>query len=480
MATKSTSRFVCQSCGEDFLRWEGQCRSCGTWNSLVETVVRDAHARDRDAARAVAVGPGAARSPSATSARPTSRGWPPASASSTGSWAAGSCPGRWSSSAASRASASRRSSSRSRPAWRRPSCTRPARSRPPRSACAPRRLGLLEGDPGAARPGPRRARHRRDRRGRPAAAPGRWSSSTSIQTATVDELDGAAGSVGQVRESTRPADGLRQGRGHRRRPRRARHQGRRRSPVPRPSSTSSTRSSRSRASATRRCGWCARPRTASARPRRSACSRWPAHGLLEVTDPARAFLADHPERRRAASSRPRLEGSRPLLVEVQALVAPGRLRHARRARPAGSTRTGSALLVAVLGRRAGIGLGSHDVYANLAGGLSVAEPGLDLPVALALASSLRDRPIAPGHRGHRRGRAARRAARGQRPRAPPARGGPARASAARSCRRPGGASATPAIAGLRVRRGRHPPRGRPGRRGGGPIGAWRGPPAMLG
>ena len=49
--------------------------------------------------------------------------------------------------------------------------------------------------------------------------------------------------------------------------------------------------------------------------------------------------------------------------------------------------------MAVLGRRAGIGLAGHDVYANLAGGLSVAEPGLDLPVALALASSLRDRPV---------------------------------------------------------------------------------------
>jgi DNA repair protein RadA/Sms len=55
-----------------------------------------------------------------------------------------------------------------------------------------------------------------------------------------------------------------------------------------------------------------------------------------------------------------------------------------------------ALLVAVLARRAGIGLASHDIYVNLAGGLSVDEPGLDLPLALALASSLRDRPIRPG------------------------------------------------------------------------------------
>jgi DNA repair protein RadA/Sms len=55
-----------------------------------------------------------------------------------------------------------------------------------------------------------------------------------------------------------------------------------------------------------------------------------------------------------------------------------------------------ALLVAVLARRAGIGLASHDIYVNLAGGLSVDEPGIDLPLALALASSLRDRPIRPG------------------------------------------------------------------------------------
>jgi DNA repair protein RadA/Sms len=90
-----------------------------------------------------------------------------------------------------------------------------------------------------------------------------------------------------------------------------------------------------------------------------------------------------------------MEGSRPLLVEVQALVAPaGYGTPARKASGIDPNRLG--LLVAVLGRRAGVALGSHDVYANLAGGLSVAEPGLDLPVALALASSLRDRPVADG------------------------------------------------------------------------------------
>jgi DNA repair protein RadA/Sms len=92
---------------------------------------------------------------------------------------------------------------------------------------------------------------------------------------------------------------------------------------------------------------------------------------------------------------PTLEGSRPLLVEVQALVAPGPGGTPRRT-TSGVDANRVALLVAVLGRKAGIGLASHDVYVNLAGGLSVDEPGLDLPLALALASSLRDRPVAPG------------------------------------------------------------------------------------
>src|SRR5207244_3993165 len=90
-----------------------------------------------------------------------------------------------------------------------------------------------------------------------------------------------------------------------------------------------------------------------------------------------------------------LEGSRPLLVEVQALVTPAGYGTPRRT-VSGVDPNRLALLIAVLGRRAGTGLASHDVYANLAGGLSVGEPALDLPLAIALASSLRDRPVAPG------------------------------------------------------------------------------------
>jgi DNA repair protein RadA/Sms len=117
-------------------------------------------------------------------------------------------------------------------------------------------------------------------------------------------------------------------------------------------------------------------------------------GLREVADPGRAFLADHDGVAPGSVVAATMEGTRPLLVEVQALVSPaGYATPARRA--AGIDPTRLALLLAVLGRRAGIGLGSHDVYANLAGGLTVSEPGLDLAVALALASSLRDRPVDP-------------------------------------------------------------------------------------
>jgi DNA repair protein RadA/Sms len=118
-------------------------------------------------------------------------------------------------------------------------------------------------------------------------------------------------------------------------------------------------------------------------------------GLLEVADPARAFLADHGAGAPGSIVAPTLEGSRPLLVEVQALVSPSAYGTPSR-KATGVDPNRLSLLIAVLGRRAGVALGTHDVYANLAGGLSVDEPALDLPLALALASSTRDHVIAPG------------------------------------------------------------------------------------
>jgi DNA repair protein RadA/Sms len=116
-------------------------------------------------------------------------------------------------------------------------------------------------------------------------------------------------------------------------------------------------------------------------------------GMSEVADTGRAFLAEHDIEAPGSIVAATMEGSRPLLVEVQALVAPaGYGTPARRVSGIDTNRL--ALLVAVLGRRAGIALGTQDVYASLAGGLAISEPGLDLPLGLALASSARDRAIA--------------------------------------------------------------------------------------
>ena len=83
-----------------------------------------------------------------------------------------------------------------------------------------------------------------------------------------------------------------------------------------------------------------------------------------------------------------MEGSRPLLVEVQALVSPERARAAA-ARRNGIDRNRLALVLAVLGRHAGVGVGTADVFVNVVGGVRLDEPGADLAVALAVASAAR-------------------------------------------------------------------------------------------
>ncbi len=118
-------------------------------------------------------------------------------------------------------------------------------------------------------------------------------------------------------------------------------------------------------------------------------------GLLEVADPAAAFIETGSLGAPGVAVAATLEGSRPLLVEVQALVAP-QVHGSPRRTAAGLDGQRLALLIAVLGRRAGMNLASHDVYASIVGGLTVEEPSLDLPLALALASALRDRPLIAG------------------------------------------------------------------------------------
>ena len=111
------------------------------------------------------------------------------------------------------------------------------------------------------------------------------------------------------------------------------------------------------------------------------------HGLVEVLDASARFVA---EATRAPGSVVlcAMEGSRPLLVEVQALVSPSELEQPRRV-VAGIDRNRLALVLAVLGRHAGVGVGQADVFVNVVGGVRVDEPGADLAVALAVASATR-------------------------------------------------------------------------------------------
>jgi DNA repair protein RadA/Sms len=116
-------------------------------------------------------------------------------------------------------------------------------------------------------------------------------------------------------------------------------------------------------------------------------------GLTEVADPSAVFLARHAGPVAGSVVVPTIEGTRPLVVEVQALVSPAGVGAPRRT-ASGIDPNRLALLLAVLARHAGIGLGSHDVYANVAGGLSVSDPGLDLALSIAIASSARNVPVA--------------------------------------------------------------------------------------
>jgi len=119
-------------------------------------------------------------------------------------------------------------------------------------------------------------------------------------------------------------------------------------------------------------------------------------GLVEVEDASARFVAE-------ATQAPgsvvlcAMEGSRPLLVEVQALVAPTELVPPRRMAN-GVDRNRLALVLAVLARHAGIGVGSADVFVSLAGGVRVDEPGADLAVALAVASAARGVALGDGTR----------------------------------------------------------------------------------
>jgi DNA repair protein RadA/Sms len=120
-------------------------------------------------------------------------------------------------------------------------------------------------------------------------------------------------------------------------------------------------------------------------------------GLAEVLDASARFVAE-------ATGKPgsvvlaAMEGSRPLLVEVQALVSPSELVPPRRV-VNGLDRNRLALVLAVLGRHAGVALGGADVFVNVVGGVRVEEPGADLAIALAVASAARGIALSAAGRG---------------------------------------------------------------------------------
>ena len=118
-------------------------------------------------------------------------------------------------------------------------------------------------------------------------------------------------------------------------------------------------------------------------------------GLVEVTDPSQALLSQHRDGAIGSVIVPTLEGTRPLLVEIQALTNPTSFGLPRRTAN-GVDFNRLLLIAAVLSRRGGIALSNQDIIANVAGGIKINEPAADLGLALAIASSFRSIKIAPG------------------------------------------------------------------------------------
>lgn len=391
---RPSSRYVCQSCAAAFPRWEGQCRSCGAWNTLVETAVAPGTGRRRS--HPIPTG-----APEPVALRDIVPGltprWPFGIGELDrvlgGGLVAGSLvllagePGIGKSTLALESAAALASNRDS------PVLYVSGEESAGQLHLRASRLGLLAGAPGE------RLRVLAANDVETVVESARRVAPSllvvdSIQSLTADDLEGPAGSVGQVREAAHRLLLLAKGEG-----------------VPVVLVGHVTKD-----------GSVAGPKMlehlvdvvlslegepgAAVRLLRSTKNRFGSTeevglfemhtgGLRPVANPAELFLPTGPAPPPGSAVALLLEGSRPLLVEVQALVGGGGYGPPRRA-ASGIDLDRLSLLIAVLGKRAGVGIGSHDVYASLAGGLRSREPALDLPLALALASSLRDRALTPG------------------------------------------------------------------------------------
>lgn len=118
------------------------------------------------------------------------------------------------------------------------------------------------------------------------------------------------------------------------------------------------------------------------------------HGLREVSNPSAIFLSGHSEAAAGSVITVTREGTRPMLLELQALVDESHLANPRRV-TIGLDQSRLSMLLAVLHRHGGVSLGDQDVFANVVGGIRITETGADLPLILAILSSFRDR-VLPG------------------------------------------------------------------------------------
>jgi DNA repair protein RadA/Sms len=118
-------------------------------------------------------------------------------------------------------------------------------------------------------------------------------------------------------------------------------------------------------------------------------------GLVDVPDASALFLSERPVDVSGSVVVPTVEGTRPLLVEVQALVSTTAFGNPRRTAD-GIDLNRVQLVAAVLEKRAGLLLGASDIYVKVAGGIDVSEPAVDLGLAVSLASSFRDSKTDPG------------------------------------------------------------------------------------